>query len=219
MLVGFSKHLTEATCEVRELPTSQVNAFMIYKNASSSLRDESKYQNGRVWHNSELISLDRIDIFFRDPTTRYYAGIATYVDHLLKKNPDLDITTILHFVNNYRFLNLHFAPQILWLINLGKWIDLDRTILHFHSVNEAQTLTKFRSEPTPDLINDIKKLIRHDNDLKLWLYIDQELMSLITLTYSYRNLIRWFQSKPNIWANVFVPNLKLCLPYYGMPKT
>ena len=132
--------------------------YPIYKNGSTGL-----FELCYATLNSDAIfKLKNIEVFLREPFERYVSGVQTY----LRYNPHLDRATALSMIDEYLFLDRHFALQFHWIVNLQRF------------TNDASMTFK----PMSDLHNDVgetwntltrdQTLIDYFKDnQKLWFYL------------------------------------------------
>jgi hypothetical protein len=127
--------------------------YPIFKNGSSSLKAE----NPTVIINRKIRAISNITVYVRDPFERYVSGVQTYLRH----NPHLDRATALSMIDEYLFLNRHFALQFHWLLNLRRHYD---NWLTFQSMDKLGNLTENtwnaleRDQAIVDYFKDNKKL-------------------------------------------------------------
>ena len=139
-------------CEVYEMGFGNF-VYPIFKNGSSSLKAE----NPTVIINRKIRAISNITVYVRDPFERYVSGVQTYLRH----NPHLDRATALSMIDEYLFLNRHFALQFHWLLNLRRHYD---NWLTFRSMDELGNLTENtwnaleRDQRIVDYFKDNKKL-------------------------------------------------------------
>jgi hypothetical protein len=139
-------------CEVYEMGFGNF-VYPIFKNGSSSLKAE----NPTVIINRKIRAISNITVYVRDPFERYVSGVQTYLRH----NPHLDRATALSMIDEYLFLNRHFALQFHWLLNLRRHYD---NWLTFQSMDKLGNLTENtwnaleRDQAIVDYFKDNKKL-------------------------------------------------------------
>ena len=104
--------------------------YPIFKNGSESLRDK----HFRQLTTNEITELENIEVFVRDPFSRYISGVQTF----LRYNPELDRDTVLSLINRYLFLDRHFTLQFHWLVNLRKFCD---PWIYIRSIDELKSAT------------------------------------------------------------------------------
>ena len=135
MLSGLDDIIYPNRCEVIEIKPSQRYIYPIFKNARSSITDEAIRQNYKTLFNEQLKKLSTIDVILRDPKERFISGVNTFVWNTLKENPNLSKDTILYFVENYLFLNRHYATQLSWMINIFRYTT-EQTKFNFFGMNK-----------------------------------------------------------------------------------
>jgi hypothetical protein len=133
-------------CEVIEVVPSQRYVFPIFKNASSSLHFQAIENNWRIVLNQQIKKLDHIEIFLREPDQRLISGFNTFVQHIMRDNPELDRNTVIWFGKNYLFLDRHYCPQFFWLVSLSRFLSPD-TVLTFRHMNHVAEITPMHVMP------------------------------------------------------------------------
>lgn len=172
-------------CEVIEIEASQRYIYPIFKNASSSINEWARQQNYKILFNEQIKRAPTIDVVLRDPQKRFTSGVNTFVQNLLKDEPTLSKDTILYFVENYLFLNRHYAPQLSWLINLFRYTTKD-TKFHIVGMESVPNYTPLLIKPNEintldqDVIDRLQTNIHNQYYLKLEL----ALMALIGNTWT-----------------------------------
>jgi hypothetical protein len=206
------------SCEVIKV-ASQHYVYPIFKNGSSSLK------RSIVEKNWEVISADNIKqikhpitVFLRDPKERFISGVNTYLQHL-QNNTELDTKTILFFVNEYLFLNRHYAPQFFWLLNLARYID-PNTSVYFSDFKNISELTAKHSKAGIDPITDIVAECVNQFDwqkLGLYFFLDQQLIDRIGQTVTIADLLLEIKNaQPDLYNQVFSKTIDLT---NVLPKT
>ena len=223
MLTQLDQELYPFDCEVVSIPESQQNVFLIYKNASSSIRMESEKQKGWTFNNKDVHKLKHIDVYLRDPLERYISGTNTYLQRLLKENPSLDKDTALFFIKEYNFLNRHYLPQFHWLLNLHRMNS--RCMITLHDISEVSNITEYVDTPVgTELDMDVVTRLDINNNKKLqfWFFIDYILREMIGKTKSFDDIMLYYkQQQPFAFAEMFKDICELLRPVYELstPKT
>jgi hypothetical protein len=157
-----------------------------------------------------------ITVFLRDPRDRFLSGVNTYLQHL---GNDLDQHTALYFVNQYLFLNRHYAPQFFWLLNLARFSRPD-TLVTFSPMTEISQLTDANDHAGVEPLTDnLRKKIESFSwsKLELYLYLDQILIDHVGKTISIHDLIKHVQTNHNkLYDLVFQQTLDIV---NVLPKT
>lgn len=178
-------------CEVIEIEPSQRCIYPIYKNGRSSIIEYSVLHNKKTLINEQIKKIKTIEVILRDPQDRFISGINTFLWMTKRDYPTLDIKTILHFAENYLFLNRHYAPQISWLINISKYTDQD-TEFKFHSMNYLSELTNIKYKPNKEQqlleLDDIERL-KNNTYNEVYLRIDNILLSFINQTVTFKEIL------------------------------
>lgn len=141
-------------------------------------------------HQENICKISKpITVFLRNPRDRFISGVNTFLQHLSTKEVNIDQHTALYFINQYLFLNRHYAPQFFWLLNLSRFVGIHHEIL-LCDIKDISKLTNLHDDAevlpvTSDLVKVIKS---YDwQKLELYLYLDQILLNHIgqTVTVSY----------------------------------
>jgi hypothetical protein len=178
MFTEIDKILYPNKCEVIQT-TSHDFIYPIFKNGSSSLWQTAKKENWKILFNNQIQQCDGITVFIREPLDRYFTGINTYIKHCLDQG--LEENTVIYFINNYLFLNRHYMPQMLWLINLARYSRPD-VLLNFKHVNDIKNITDLTKNSSDnssfsfiDKLDKTKLNFYIDADLFLMQYIDKSI--------------------------------------------
>jgi len=185
-------------CDVLEIVPSQRYVYPIYKNGSSSL-----YESGfRLMDHDELRNIPVVDIYVRDPYDRFVTGVNTFLQH----NNNLDRATVLHFINNYLFLNRHFCPQFHWLVNLQRFTDAKIRINPISALSDITSLKVNQSQdPMLDEALSTEKL-------HFYLSIDKVLTEdLLGKTVSFKLIVQTIKHRyPDVYKEVVQRSIDLC---------
>jgi hypothetical protein len=219
MLSQIDKTICPDSCEVVEIPSSQQHVFLIFKNASSSIRMECERQSGKHYNASNVTELADIDVYLRQPRARYVSGVNTFLQNLLKENSKLDQQTILFFVRKFHFLNLHYLPQFHWLLNLNRFNNHCRLTLH--DVDDVATITDYYDQPIEILADDrFEDLLQIDAQVELWFFLDNILRELIGKTLTFVEILEYIKlTQPKTFDIIFKDHLALLQPAYVLSKT
>jgi hypothetical protein len=181
---------------VVEIPLHNQRVYLIQKNGHNIFRYQQKKYNLSVFTNEEILSLDYVDVYIRNPRARYVSGVNTYLQHLQRDYPELDADTAFWFAKKYKFLNSHCLPQFHWVANLSRYLRSDAKI----RLREFSNLDKivdffpergFGTEPTKEFVN---QLLTDNSSLDLWLYLDQILLDLVGQEFTWSELLDYYQS-------------------------
>jgi len=150
-------------CEVIEIVPSQRYVYPIFKNGSSSLYEQAKRSKWKIKVNEQIKKLPEVHIILRDPRQRLISGFNTFVQHVIRDNPELDKHTVSWFAKNYLFLDRHYCPQFFWLVNLSRYMSAD-SVLSFHNMEDIKNLTQLHKKPpglepaTVDIIQQVDSI-------------------------------------------------------------
>jgi hypothetical protein len=183
-------------CEVIEVVPSQRYVYPIFKNGKSSLYHYANTHKCRLLINEQIKKVNSIDVILRDPYERFTSGINTFVQMTVRDRPELDAETILWFAQNYLFLNRHYAPQFLWLINLARYTNPD-TKLNFLGMEQLTHITHLNDKPvgvlpaTEQLVQQLKNMPTNE----MYQRIDQILLNCIGQSLQFDQLIQHIQQQ------------------------
>ena len=179
------------SCEVIQVASQQF-VYPIFKCGRSSL---TWGMESRGWTFVPERNISKITapirIFLRDPRERFLSGVNTYLQHLENEGNDLDLHTVLFFVNRYLFLNRHYAPQFFWLLNLARFSRPD-TLVTFSPMTEISQLTDSNDHAgVGPLTSELKqKIDQFDwSALELYYGLDQILIDHIGKTVSVQQIL------------------------------
>ena len=197
MLTDLDAELFPDDCEVVEIPLHNQYVYLMHKNGSSSLRQDAKINGWRTVRNHELIDLDSVDIYLRDPCERYLSGLNTFVQHLLRDNGVLDQTTCEILATRYNFLNRHFLPQWHWLVNLARFTK-DDCQFRLHSLDDLVSVTNRRSRAgiTPLAIDKGNALLSMNDKLEFWFLLDRILCGRCGQQLTWQQILQIYQDHP-----------------------
>ena len=194
MRTALDTELFPDLCEVVEIPLHNQWVYLIQKNGNSSLRFQQARDNLAVFTNDEISALDYVDVYIRNPRARYVSGVNTYLQHLQRDHPELDLLTAFWFAKRYKFLNTHYLPQFHWLANLARYLRSDAKI-RIRNFKDFGAITDFKSraEDTPPSQDFVTMLLKENHGIELWLYLDQILLELAGQEFTWTELIEYYQ--------------------------
>lgn len=209
MLTALDSELFPDDCEVVEIPSRDLRIYLIQKNGTSSLRVDAIKQNWKIIKNQDLKTLSSVDVYLRDPRPRCISGINTFVQYLLRNNPELDKRTYVQMALRYPFLNRHYLPQWHWVANLARFIDKD-CIIRFHHIEELKNITHLRLGPQIDPIyTDWAESIDKDLDkLELWFLLDRILLGYCGQGLTWAEIMSIYQTHPKTPLNIITERLQ-----------
>ena len=176
-------------CEVIEVIPSQRYVYPIFKNGQSSLLIATKQNNWNIFLNEKIKKIHSIDVFLRDPVERLTSGINSFIQTTIRDHPDLDAHTVNWFAENYLYLNRHYAPQFLWLVNLARYMDSE-CILNFLGMSDLKTVTDIHAQPFKK--STVNTQIPSD---EMYRRIDQILVDCIGCSMTFTQLVKQIQHK------------------------
>jgi hypothetical protein len=186
-------------CEILEIsPMNYV--YPIFKNGSSGLRETAI----RTLTADQIRKLGNVNIYLRDPFERYVSGVQTY----LRYNPHLDRTTALSMIDQYLFLDRHFALQFHWIVNLQRFADdLWMTFLPMSELNDninETWNTISRDETLIEYFSNNKKL-------QFYLMLDKILLDFIGQPSKMTMILAHIKVEyPELYAEIIQRSRNLC---------
>lgn len=209
-------------CEVIEVVPSQRYVYPIFKNASSSLYWQARQHNLKIKINEQIKKINNIDVLLRDPQERLISGLNTFVQHVIRDNPELDQTTVLWFAKKYLFLDRHYCPQLFWLINLFRYMSTNSTVTLKH-VSDIEQYTQFHRKP-PGILEVTKETVEQANsipNIEMYQRLDQVLFNecINQPMTSEQVLIKLRQRDPQAYDWVIGRSQQILKSTYVLPKT
>lgn len=195
MLSRIDDFIYPGRCEVIEFGPQRF-FYPIFKNASTSIIEHAKQTNLKFLINNQISKCKSIDIILRDPQERFISGVSTYVHNLLAENPDLDRTTIFYFVENYLFLDRHYAPQISWIVHLNKYMS-EECKLNIQGMKSVVDYTPYQILKNENKILTAEEINRLSNNIHNQIYknIDTYLMQLVDKSLTFSEILDYIKSK------------------------
>jgi len=176
-------------CEVIEVIPSQRYVYPIFKNGRSSLLTATAQNNWNIFFNEKIKKISTIDVFVRDPAERLASGISSFVQTTVRDYPNLDVDTVIWFAENYLYLNRHYAPQFLWLVNLARYMNPE-CLLNFLDMKDLKTVTDMHERPFKKL-----KVNTDIPNREMYERIDQILVDSIGTSMTFGQLIKHIHNK------------------------
>ena len=194
MRTALDTELFPNLCEVVEIPLHNQWVYLIQKNGNSSLRLQQSRQNLAVLTNDEIRALDYVDVYIRNPRARYVSGVNTYLQHLQRDHPELDFSTAFWFAKRYRFLNTHYLPQFHWIANLSRWLG-SSTKIRLRDFRNFGQITDYNHDALviPPTYQFVEELFKDNQDINLWLYLDQVLLDLAGHELTWSELLEHYR--------------------------
>jgi hypothetical protein len=208
-------------CEVIEVIPSQRYVYPIFKNGRSSFYAYASKHKCRIVLNNQIKKLSSIDVVLRDPQERLESGINTFIQMTLRDHPTLDKNTISWFAQNYLFLNRHYAPQFLWIVNLARYLNPE-TKLNFLSMDQLTSITDIHDTPTgiSPISDELLAQLKNIPNNEMYHRIDQVLMSYIGESVRFDQLIEYIKTQdPIAYDCVVGRSQRIMKPMYVLPKT
>ena len=206
------------SCEVIEVVPSQHYVYPIFKNGSSSLKLTAESKGWQSIYNQDLGNIDTpITVYLREPHDRFIRGVNTYVQQLIISNPVLDVDTVLFFVQQYLFLNRHYAPQLFWLLNLARYTDGPILLADTKEIKNLTDITikSIIENPNPIILDKVNQLDLRE--LELYFFLDNYVLGYIGQEITVKKLLRHLKADyPEIYRTVFEKTLTFA---NVLPKT
>lgn len=196
MLANLGAELFPDECTVLEIAPMQKYVFPIFKNGSSSL-EKCGFRH-LDFH--ELQNLETVDIFVRDPLSRFFSGVQSFLSQI---DGPFDKQTVLWLIDRYLFLNRHFCPQMYWLLNFRRFCNAK---IHIRPIQELAALTAFHentSVPDVDIMNYFHK---SSGKFRFYLEMDEVLtVNYINQTVDFEQLMQCLATNyGSLYANTFL---------------
>jgi hypothetical protein len=152
MLRHWSKLLTR-DCTVIDI--GKYTVYPIHRVGFTSLMSEAV----KIYTNTQISSLTHIDVLIRDPEARFVSGVNEYC-----RQNKLDIRGVYKKIKHEYFLDSHFAPQYIWLMNLYRFYRGEITIRPFNFISNITQVHLRKDEPFIE-VKPIKKFTQVDADI------------------------------------------------------
>lgn len=204
MLGILDTELFPDNCEVAEMPLHNQWVYLIYKNGNSSLKREVKQHGYALLRNEQILQLEFVDVYIRNPRARYVSGVNTYLQHLAKDHPELDGATAFWFAKRYKFLNRHYLPQFHWIMNLSRFLN-PAAQLRFRNFSTFGSITSIddRAKIVPPDRAFVQQLLANNSDAEYWWYVDQILLDLDGQSLTWSEVVDHYKTNfPSIAAHV-----------------
>ena len=208
-------------CEVIELVPAQRYVYPIFKNGRSSFQAHADENKCRILINNQIKKLNLIDVFLRDPQERIESGINTFIQMTKRDHPNLDADTISWFAQNYLFLNRHYAPQFLWLVNLARYLSADAE-LNFLPMEQIKYATEQHEKPggISPIADNLAGQLKNIPNIEMYQRIDQLLMTLVGKQLTFDQLIKYVKDQdPTAYDLVIGRSQRILEPMYVLSKT
>lgn len=186
-------------CQVYEMSNGSY-VYPIFKNGSSSLKKDA-----RLLANTELTSVQTVDVFVRDPLGRYVSGVQTYLKFL---SPTRDKETMLAVIDEFLFLNRHFALQFHWLMNFSRHC---KASIHIRSLNDISSVTDKRYHVVKR-DEELFERFASNNRLQYYLLLDKVLHEdLLGKTLEFSEIVEYIKlNYPELYADTILRSKHIC---------
>jgi hypothetical protein len=208
-------------CEVIELEPSQRYVYPIFKNGQTSLYHFARRNNSKILVNEQIQKVTSIDVILRDPQQRLESGINTFIQMTMRDHPGLNVQTVSWFAKNYLFLNRHYAPQFLWLVNLARYMNSDAQI-NFLSMDQLDSITNVNRKPLgiSPLTQELSDQLSDIPNNEMYNRIDQILINCIGQHLTFDQLLSCIkQQDPTAYDWVIGRSQRILNPTYVLSKT
>jgi len=207
-------------CEVLEVIPSQRYVYVIFKNGYTSLTKSKIINKWRTLINEQIRSLDSVDIILRDPEERLVSGVNTYLQYLIKENPQLDEETVLWFIKNYLFLNRHYCLQFSWLLNLARYANAT-TKFNFLGMDELNSISGFDEKPRgiDPMPSDLRDKLRDISQWEMFHRLDNCLLECVGQSLTFAEVVEYIQKRdPHAYSSVIEKSIKVIEPLNVLRK-
>ena len=202
MFNPIDSNLFPENCAVIEVADNRF-VYPIFKNGSTALREYAQRNRCKVLLNNQIKNISEVEVFVRDPLTRFVSGANTVVEFVMRDNTNLDRTTVKFFVKNFLFLNSHFSPQIYWLINLARFGNENLKL----TFKDSQDIRLILAEEQAPLITQkvfAVEEIQNDPIIKGYIELDSVLVASIGQTLTFSELINKIRLQaPTMYTTIF----------------
>ena len=130
--------------------------YPIFKNGSSKLMK----QKDKLIINNDIKKLKNIVVILRDPTERFISGV-NKVAYGMK----ITVNEVMDYVRTNKLIDLHFAPQFIWLLHLKKYFDGDIQLTPMYTLDNLLSKSKEGKEYDDITVDPIKKFTEIDEQL------------------------------------------------------
>lgn len=199
MLSRIDEIIYPNRCEVIEFQDPQRFVYPIFKNGSSSLYEQAKISQLKIHLNNQIEKINTIHVIIRNPLDRFISGVNEFVFYTLRSNPELDLDTIMYFVENYLFLDRHYSPQLGWLVNLNKFLNPNCKII-FHNMEDIKLFTDIKKQSKEKQMFGLEKIMQLKNNKHIQPYInlDMLLFDLLNQELTFNEIIHYISLKDKI---------------------
>jgi hypothetical protein len=199
MLSHLDRILFPDRCEVIEVIPSQRYVYVIFKNGHSSFFSATRKNKWLIKINQQIQKINTIDVIVRNPKDRLISGINTFIQHTLRDNPELDLTTIKWFAQNYLHLDRHYASQFSWLLNLARYLNPDAT-LNFLPMEEISNITGFNQKPAgvQEASEELAKEIAQIANNEMYQRVDTVIFNSIGQSMTFGQLLKHIKNTDSV---------------------
>ena len=157
MLTSSSDWWKKTDCEVVKIKDLYV--YPIFKNGSNELMR----QKDKLIINNDIKNLKSIVVILRDPTERFISGV-----NKVAFDSSRPVAETMSKIKNNKLINLHFAPQFVWLLHLLKYYTGDIQFVPMYALDRIlhkkkkvwEDYKKIKVEPIKKFIEIDEKLIK-----------------------------------------------------------
>lgn len=123
------QQILNTDCEV--VVVNQQNIFPIFRNGYTTLIDIAD----KKLLNSEITNLQQMDVLLRDPRERFNSGL-----NQVCYTEKLDVIETLHKIEKGEFIDRHFSPQYVWLMQLYRHYKGNVTLRPFKYISDITSV-------------------------------------------------------------------------------
>jgi len=209
MFTPNTKKIFPDVCEVYQVE-KDVGIYPIFKSGSTSLKSWANKKKHKKLINDQIKRLKLIKIFLREPYERFCSGVNSFLQWTKNENNKLDDETILFFVKKYPFLDRHFCPQFLRLINLTKFYQGTIKIYLLDELNKHVDDTHMRPDNIEPMSNKLPLLLEEFKNDK-YLMLDNFLIeNYKNKTTSFKEIIKEYKNQNlELYNQLFHNDLKI----------
>ena len=149
MLTHWNKLLTRDCTVVK---VGNYTVYPIHRVGFTSLMYDAEV----TYTNAEISNLKHIDVLIRDPAARFVSGVNEY-----SRQNKLNVHSVYEQVKRGEFVDTHFIPQYVWLMNLYRFFRGEITIRPFSFIANITNVHKRKAESITQ-IEPLKKFTEVD---------------------------------------------------------
>ncbi len=153
MIENWNKLLTR-DCTVIEV--GRFTVYPIHRVGFTSLMSVADHS----YTNNQISNLKHINILIREPRERFISGVNEYCKQNKQKVP-----RVYKKILNENFVDSHFIPQYIWIMNLYRFYKGDITIRPFSFIANITNVHKRNDTPNKVKVEPPEQFIKVDSEI------------------------------------------------------